>query len=79
MTNEQMLEVCRLVFPVDDAALYGLPKLHDGTWTVGFKREREEMALQAEFEDREIHNDAERYAAIRALENRVRGVLLLSM
>ncbi len=79
MTNEQVLELCRMAFPVEDASLYGTPTLGDGKWLIGLKREHDYMPLQLDFPDCNISTNAEQYAALKELKQRIRGVLLASM
>jgi hypothetical protein len=58
--------------------LYGVPKVKNTVWTVGFKQNKEPMALQVEYPDREIANDSDLLRAELDLENRMRGAILMS-
>ena len=79
MTTEQIGRICDMAILDANAVPYGAPVLRDRKWVIGFKRrQRDEMALQVEFLDREIGGDSEQTAATLELTQRIRGALLLS-
>jgi hypothetical protein len=78
MTVEQILTLRDRVLPICNAVPYGSVTLQDGAWVVGFRENKAIMALQIEFRDREIANDADLYRAEIDLENQIRGAIMLS-
>lgn len=80
MVIEQIARLSAMAIQWCGAVPYGIPKLHDGKWVIGFKEHRQdEMALQVEFPDRDVCTDEEEYTVSVALESRIRSALLLSM
>jgi len=78
MTNEQILKICSMAIAACNAVPYGVPALTEDNWVIGFRKPRDEMALQVEFPDREIRTDAEEYAAAIELERRIRSAFMMS-